>query len=34
MDDRGISGVLDLALVLQRRGDRGYSDLAVAAVET
>src|SRR6266699_5895230 len=34
MDGRGVSRVLDLAPVLQRRCDRGYSDLAVAAVET
>src|SRR5262245_666238 len=34
MDGRGIGGVLDLALVRQRRRNGGYSDLAVAAVET
>src|SRR5215468_3763446 len=34
MDGRGVSRVLDLAPVLQRRCDRGNSDLAVAAVET
>jgi hypothetical protein len=34
MDGRGIGGVLDLALVLQRRRNGGYADLAVAAVET
>src|SRR5262249_30188035 len=34
MDGRGIGGVLDLALVRQRRRNGGYFDLAVAAVET
>src|SRR5215469_1533049 len=34
MDGRGASRVLDLALVLQRGCDRGYSDLAVPAIET
>src|SRR5262245_30378119 len=34
MDGRGIGGVLDLALVRQRRRNGGYADLAVAAVET
>jgi hypothetical protein len=34
MDGRGIGGVLDLALVLQRCRNGGYADLAVAAVET
>src|SRR5215813_2289671 len=34
MDGRGIGGVLDLALVRQRRHNGGYADLAVAAVET
>src|SRR6516225_6720475 len=34
MDGRGVRRVLDLAPVPQRRCDRGYSDLAVAAVET
>jgi hypothetical protein len=34
MDGRGIGGVLDLALVRQRRHNGGYTDLAVAAVET